>query len=452
VLFHRLLRWLRATGTSVIVLSATLSKKTRHELVEAYTGRSVSVPNAEYPRLTYATAAGEMDAVQLTRPPEKTLALEWMRRDPAEIVHCLRDELREGGCAAVICNTVRRAREVYEALDKLPDEVKLCDEDNLTLFHARYPQAWRDKTEQKVLREFDKDRSRRPQKAILVATQVIEQSLDLDFDVMISDPAPVDLLLQRAGRLHRHEKDAQGNTIIRSHPYRLLVTRPDESRPVPVFDKGDAAVYEPYVLLRSWVVLRHKGQIHLPDDMTKLIEAMHDDAALPDVGSEMQQALKKAYCDMRKKQIEAEDKADERLVRVPSFPRLLWQPNMELEEDNPELHQAFQALTRDTRPGISLICLHQTDTGLALEPDGTGSPLDLEHPDKRTIRELARRAVNVQRWEVIEHFLGQETPKTWRKIPALRYHRFAVFTDNICTLKGTPLILRLTRKLGLEII
>jgi CRISPR-associated endonuclease/helicase Cas3 len=450
-LFQRLLHWLREIGTSVIVLSATLPEKTRRELVKAYTGREPALPSAEYPRLTYATAAGETGAIELSRSSDNKLALEWMTRAPAEIVSRLRDELRPGGCAAVICNTVRRAQEIYEALEQANRESRLCEDDDLILFHARYPLAWREGIEDKVLRKFGKDRRERPKRAIVVATQVIEQSLDLDFDVMISDVAPVDLLLQRAGRLHRHAQDAQENLIARCHPYRLWITLPDESQPVPVFDKSDLAVYGRYLLLGSWAVLRHRKEpIHLPRDLMSLIESVYDDGIPPDVGPEMQAALKEAFRTMRQDAIAQEDKAEERLVRKPSYPRLLWETNMQLEEDNAELHQAFQALTRDTRPSVSLVCLHQTDKGLALEPDGTGAPLDIEHPDKRLLKELARRTVNVQHDDVVYHFLDQKRP--WRKVAALRYHRLAVFANDTCPLDNIPYVLQLTHRLGLRII
>ena len=139
----------------------------------------------------------------LPTPESRVMALEWIARDPAAIVAQLRDALRKGGYAAVICNTVARSQEIYRAVR----DADLVPEDDLILFHARTPFAWRDQIEKEVLSRFGKA-GERP-KAIVVATQVIEQSLDLDFDVMISDLAPVDLLLQRAGRLHRHPRPSR---------------------------------------------------------------------------------------------------------------------------------------------------------------------------------------------------------------------------------------------------
>ena len=115
----------------------------------------------------------------------------------------------------------------------------------------------------------------RPQKAIVVATQVIEQSLDLDFDVMISDLAPVDLLLQRAGRLQRHSRPPRPAPV--AVP-RLLVAV-DEGEIFPDFG-NDAYVYEPYILLRSLLALQGRDRLTLPQETAGLIEAVYEDAAL----------------------------------------------------------------------------------------------------------------------------------------------------------------------------
>src|SRR5690606_3975448 len=89
------------------------------------------------------------------------------------------------------------------------------------LFHSRFTVERRNEIENQVLSWFDKrsllpdgdpQKTQRPQKAILVATQVVEQSLDLDFDEMFTEIAPIDLLLQRAGRLWRHDRPGRQGT------------------------------------------------------------------------------------------------------------------------------------------------------------------------------------------------------------------------------------------------
>ena len=175
-LFQHLLAWLRAVDASVILLSATLPAETRCALVHAYAGEGVAVPEASYPSITWASGT-EVGAVALPPFESRWVALEWISRDPQAIVSELRESLCEGGCAAVICNTVARSQEVYLAIR----DAGIVSPDELVLFHARTPFAWRDQVEREVLSRFGKE-GKRPQKAIVVATQVIEQSLDLDFD------------------------------------------------------------------------------------------------------------------------------------------------------------------------------------------------------------------------------------------------------------------------------
>jgi CRISPR-associated endonuclease/helicase Cas3 len=129
-----------------------------------------------------ATTLGK---VRTTAPRQPS----WHEEDLARLGEQLKSALADGGCAAVICNTVARAQEVHQAFkpffpgdadDGLPQ---------LDLFHARYPFEERDAREKRSLKRFgrpDDPNVKRPGTAVLVATQVIEQSLDLDFDLMVT--------------------------------------------------------------------------------------------------------------------------------------------------------------------------------------------------------------------------------------------------------------------------
>ncbi|VAW43571.1 CRISPR-associated helicase Cas3, partial [hydrothermal vent metagenome] len=104
-LFHRLLAWLNAIGTSVIILSATLPAKTRRDLVKAYTGQSLPETDPDYPALTIANAQ-QQETISLDKPKPYTVELDWsVSREPEAIVTFLKDALLDGGCAAIICNT-----------------------------------------------------------------------------------------------------------------------------------------------------------------------------------------------------------------------------------------------------------------------------------------------------------------------------------------------------------
>lgn len=118
-----------------------------------------------------------------------------------EVVEKLISEVEAGGCACWVRNTVHDAVEEYRYF------VQELGTDRVMLFHARFTLGDRLGIENKVLGLFgpesaDKGRSGR----LVIATQVVEQSLDLDFDYMVTDLAPVDLIIQRAGRLQRHER------------------------------------------------------------------------------------------------------------------------------------------------------------------------------------------------------------------------------------------------------
>jgi CRISPR-associated endonuclease/helicase Cas3 len=445
-LFYRLLAWLRALNVSVIILSATLPAATRRNLIEAYTGQPVPAQDtpSSYPAVTAVDADNQPRTISLPAPPSISLGLVWCDRD--EVVVLLGQELAEGGCAVVVCNTVRRAQELHQSLA----EAQLVSSDNLILFHARFPPVWRQEIESSVLAQFGPpDPSLpdqiRPYRAIVVATQVVEQSLDLDFDVMISDHAPIDLLLQRAGRLQRHDRGP------RRHARRLILIRPEIEEILPRFTPAD--VYEPHVLLRSYAALDGRKHITLPEETPTLIEAVYgplETATARDPS--WQEALAGSYTTMMHQQRETAGRAAQTLVREPGNARLLNQSIAGLEEDNPTIHAVFRAQTRDIDLGVTLVCLHRHGDRITLDPDPGSVSVDLDAvPDRDLVRALLQRTITVHHWGVVRYFLSVSTSGGWAKHGALAYMHAAVFEDGVCRLPGTRYFMTLSRELGLGV-
>lgn len=450
-LFHRLLQWLRAIGTSVIILSATLSAATRRELVQAYSGQSLPDLPDPYPLLTIAADNRPPYAIALSRPADVALVIDWsVDREPAAIVDHLCRALASGGCATVICNTVARAQSLYRALREAHQAGFLAiDTDDLILFHARFPPVWRQAIEAAVLAKFGKDNPQnRPTKAIVVATQVIEQSLDLDFDLMITDLAPVDLLIQRAGRLHRHQRPERYG-----HDRRLRITRPPlDPDGLPDFE-NDRFVYEPYVLLRTYLALRDQAAIHIPGDTTRLIESVYGETAeTTSLPAPWPAALSEARQRMESHRDKSEAKASDQLVLAPDNQRLLRQRMLDLDEESPDVHEIFRAQTRDMDAGIALVCLHRDGDSLYLMTGEGRVAVSLgEEVPRDLIRVYQLNTITVQQRHLFNHFVNQPVPLPWRGQSALRHCRPVVFTEGNYIMDDRY-TLHISREYGLEII
>jgi len=152
--------------------------------------------------------------------------------------------------------------------------------------------------EEEVLRLFGKMSTSEDRKGkVLVATQVVEQSLDLDFDEMVTDLSPVDLLIQRAGRHRRHRRTASGNplpseTFLSGLDGRgvgvlhVLAPDPDPAEVTPAwvrnFSSGTAIVYPDHgALWRGLTLLLERGHLAMPDDARHLVEGAFGDKAIP---------------------------------------------------------------------------------------------------------------------------------------------------------------------------
>jgi CRISPR-associated endonuclease/helicase Cas3 len=434
-LFQHLLRWLARMGTNVILLSATLPSTTRADLIEAYTGRACDVEPV-YPGIFWATRTAE-DSVsfEASATAARTLALEWIERAEAAVVEKVREFVDPGGCVAVICNTVGRAQGLYEALRA----AQLVPDEDLILFHARFPFSSRKVIEENVLARFDKAGASRPERAVVVATQVIEQSLDLDFDAMISDLAPVDLLLQRAGRLHRHHRPARPEHLARPT---LTLTRPATQDGAPQWH-NDGYVYEPYVLLRSLLTLRGRDAISVPGDVPCLIAEVYDSQGVPaDVDSHLLEILEKSRRTMELNMDKHVYQARHNLIPWPHDVDGLLAPNRQLDEDNPELHEAWRALTRLVPPSVTLVCLHRQPNGRTALDRAGEHPVDLGvEPDRETLKALSQETVSLSSYPVVKHFLALDPPAGWQSRAGLRYYRAAIFENGRCPLEDGHVLL-----------
>jgi CRISPR-associated endonuclease/helicase Cas3 len=431
-LLERLLEWLAAVAAPVVMLSATLPSARRRRLLEAY-GRGLgarceAAASVAYPRLSWVSRSGEgARRIDTSAASARTVALEFVENGEEgwAVGDLLEAELAEGGCGAVICNTVGRAQRVYRALEERLAGLASDGEPRLDLLHSRFPFDERQAREERSVRRFGKV-GPRPDRAVLVATQIVEQSLDLDFDLLVTDLAPVDLVLQRAGRLHRHERTRPRGL---SQP-RLVIRMPGtDASGAPQFDPGWRAVYDPHVLLRSWLALRDRKAVAVPADIEALIETVYGEGACPEglppaVAGLWSETLEK----LCRERAQEEQEAQARWLKSPNDGGPLWRYTANWrEEDAPDLHMAFQALTRLTERSVTVVCLYGSRERSSLDRGGR-EVVDLSRePPVGMTRALLGRSVPVTDKRVVFKLLEEPTPASWRRSPLLRHCRLLLF-------------------------
>ncbi len=288
-----LLRFHASNGGSAVLLSATLPARMREGLVDAFY-QGVAQPNQEralndaYPMLTVAGALSGRQAIPFAVPEAcaRTIAIELLEEAPIEMVVNL---ARAGACVCWVRNTVDDAVEAFEELGRH------LEADKLSLFHARFAMGHRLDIQDELVKRFGRDGTgARREGRVVVATQVVEQSLDVDFDRVISDLAPIDLLLQRLGRQQRHCRDGKGKVLATGGGSELQDARglPLFAVYVPPFTEepgedwyaqtfpGADHVYK--YTLQLWLtqrVLRARPRIRLPEDVRGLIESVYEPEA-----------------------------------------------------------------------------------------------------------------------------------------------------------------------------
>jgi len=259
VYLDRALKWLGAYGVPVIIMSATLPYERRNAMVRAYVNKKHlpidSTMERAYPLITYTDGGTALQhRVDNTRPDRQIMLL---NLDSNDITATLENVLSDRGCAGLIINTVKEAQELYSTLhDTFGDDV--------ILLHSQFTMEDRTQKEETITSELGKRSLTRPLRRIVIGTQLLEQSLDIDFDVLITEMAPIDLLVQRIGRLHRHSNNRPAK--LRQAICYLL--EPSD---------GSKAIYGECLLMRTEARLAQlNGRTNLPGDIPALIQDVYD--------------------------------------------------------------------------------------------------------------------------------------------------------------------------------
>lgn len=419
------LYWLGQMNAPVILMSATLPSAIRDDLMESYANglkigaepqhnapTSSSAPqndmmarmmakiaknqtpstpavteisplDLDYPVIHTLTAEdnGTPKKWKVEQPVEQTeIELKLIDDSPESVLNVLEPLANDHGCAAVICNTVGRAQEIHAFLSEQ------FGEEHVILTHSHFTATHRAEQEELLVSKLGKkahyskadgEDSSRPHRLIVVGTQVIEQSLDLDFDVMITDFAPVDLVLQRMGRLHRH--DSRSNSE-RTSAYRKPVcyVRGVETfgshNEAPDFPRGSMAVYELMILLSSYAQLlpHFEGEpIRIPADISPLVQKTYQENASAEIPSAWSEVYESAMQEYERGQTDAKKRAEGYLLRAPlpthetmadCMKRLLKANDQRFSDE-----QIGEAKVRDTDASLEVIAI-------VVERDDPGNP------------------------------------------------------------------------------
>lgn len=363
---HRVLHWLGAMGTPVVLLSATLPPRQRQALLGAYAagrGSRIDEPAAglDYPVVTSWSGGGTSRTVVRARTQPQTVLV--ARLDDDDLVATLREALVSGGCAAVIRNTVGRAQDTY-------DDLRAEFGENVVLMHSRFVSVDRVAREDQLRAALGPPgrRGHRPERMIVVGTQVLEQSLDIDVDLMISDLAPVDLLLQRMGRLHRHERGARPSRLTDA---RFLVAGVDWAQEPPAAVTGSLAVYRRSALLRAAAVLDgvlRIGSVRLPDDIPRLVASAYQDGP-PGPGA-WAEAIEEADTERDERDDRSAMLATRYLLKNPprSYESLAGLTPSIVDEQPDD----GRAQVRDSEDGIEVVVVQRVDGSIRVIPGQHG--------------------------------------------------------------------------------
>ena len=428
---YMVLQWLGAYKVPTIILSATLPIERRKDLMKYYLkGRGIKEKDIgnfdflkaeSYPLLTFSKGSEVESFSDFQEEKEKKVTL--YQLDEENLVDTVKSLGKNGAVIGIIVNTVGRAQRITKVL------LEAFPEEEVHLLHSRFIDTDRIKKEEELLKKIGKN-AERPKRFIVVGTQVIEQSLDIDFDLMISDLCPVDLLIQRIGRLHRH-KIERPKEHSEARLYLMGISENFD------FEKGSRRIYGDYLLMKTQCALG-KG-ISIPRDISPLVQEVYGEwnpSLAPD--------FRKKYEESKKKQNETLDKQK---IKAKGF--RLDKPKLEcsdeisldglLDNDLPiDTEELFQAKVRDIGSSIEVIAVKKFGAGYGLFQEKKDISEELSKASIarklacQTLR-LGESIIHIEKEEDLIHYLEdynrRELPE-WQDAVWLKGSLGIVFDEN----------------------
>lgn len=308
-LLEQLLKAHLNSGGQALLLSATLGSSARSRYLKLDTkekkpqATTMSFKAAcaiPYPAISDRNKTRAIDSTGM--PKQVT----WTTHDiidlPESIAHMAITYAEQGAKVLVIRNTVPAAVATFEAIEKhIPDPSWLFSVNGIpTLHHSRFSRQDRPLMDKAIEAQLGKQRP--PGALIVVGTQTLEQSLDIDADVLITDLCPMDVLLQRIGRLHRHSRPlsdrpaafqkAQARVLTpEKHNLGLLIEKPQHG--LGMFHNGSGIYADLRVLEATRALLAERPVVSIPEDNRYLVEAATHTDKLTEIQERKGEAWKK---------------------------------------------------------------------------------------------------------------------------------------------------------------
>lgn len=393
---YQAIRWMGAYGVPVIILSATLPGARREALVKSYmlgsgkkwrdTVKPDDLATKEtYPLITYSDVGEVKQVTVFKKQKNKQVSINKLNDDA--LIDLLESSLSDGGVAGIIINTVKRAQAIYQIVSEK------FGEENVELLHSSFIATHRIKKEKQLMADIGRD-AIRPDKKIVIGTQVIEQSLDIDFDILVTDLAPMDLLLQRIGRLHRH--DILRPKKLEKPAVYVLGTSDDFE-----FESGSKVVYGDYLLMRTQYYL--PKQISIPSDISCLVQKVYSEDELA-LGEAYQKAKEAQTSMLAKKEGSAKTFRLEKPNARSKKNIIGW-----LNNANPDdSEEKGNAQVRDSADCIEVVVVAKSEDGITLI--GDEALLDVSKDAKRMATHTLRLPMALTaRWSIDDTIRDLET-------------------------------------------